>query len=374
MNNTLKEIPLNDFHEAHAQMFEFAGFYMPLFYSSILAEHIAVRENVGLFDVSHMGRVIITGDDALDFVNYLTANDVSKLLDWKSHYSLFLNENGGIIDDIFVYKISAKRFLIVYNASNREKDYSWLLSNKNDYQVNIQDISDTTLMLAIQGPKAIKVMENIFPDALSLKRFYFREFIFNNLEGWISRTGYTGEDGFEIIAFFKNKKDALQSWSLINTLIKKYQGSPCGLGARDSLRIEAGYCLYGNDINDSTNPFEANLSWVVKFDQKDFVGKKSLFELKNNVSRLRVGMIMKKRTIPRHNSKIYDDNGHEIGLITSGAFSPIIKRGIGMGYVDVEFAKPETRIYVGARGKLREGIIKGFPLYDPNKYGFRRKI
>ena len=373
MSSALKKVPLNDYHEQHARMFEFAGFYMPLFYSSILTEHISVRENVGLFDVSHMGRVIINGNEALDFINYLTANDVNRLLDSKSHYSLFLNDKGGIIDDIFVYRISSKEFLVVYNASNRKKDYDWLIFNKNNYQTTIRDISDSTLMFAIQGPKATSVINNIFPGALDLKRFYFKVFSFGSLKGWISRTGYTGEDGFEIIVFFKGKHDIIRLWSLLDSLVKKYNGSLCGLGARDSLRLEAGYCLYGNDINDDTNPFEANLSWVVKLDQKNFIGKSVLMRLRNNIHRLRVGIVMKERSIPRHNFKIYSKNEHEIGFITSGGFSPLIKKGIGMGYVDIDFAKPGAEIYVNIRGKLKEGVIKKFPLYEPSMYGYRRK-
>ena len=373
MSSILKKVPLNDYHEQHAHMFEFAGFYMPLFYSSILTEHVSVRKNVGLFDVSHMGRVIISGKESLNFINYLTANDVNRLLDGKSHYSLFLNDKGGIIDDILIYRISSEEFMVVYNASNRKKDYDWLILNKNNYQVTIHDISDNTLMFAIQGPKATDVINGIFPDALDLKRFYFTVFSFGSLKGWISRTGYTGEDGFEIIVFFKNKHDMIRLWSLLASLVKKYKGSLCGLGARDSLRLEAGYCLYGNDINDDTNPFEANLSWVVKLDQKNFIGKSVLIELKNNIRRLRVGIVMKERPIPRHNFKIYDKKEHEIGFITSGGFSPLIKKGIGMGYVDIDFAKPETEIYIDIRGKLKDGIIKNFPLYSSNMYGYYRK-
>lgn len=373
VGSSIKKIPLNDYHEQHANMFEFAGFHMPLLYSSILAEHIAVRERVGLFDVSHMGRSLIEGTDSIEYANYLTANDINRLSDGKAHYSLLLNHKGGIIDDILVYKISSEKILIVYNASNREKDYNWFMSNKNRYNVKISDISDNTVMFAIQGPKSSKIISDFAPHALDLKRFYFIDFSYEKSKGWISRTGYTGEDGFEMIIFFRDANDVIKLWSSIESLVKQYNGSLCGLGARDSLRLEAGYCLYGNDINDDTNPFEANLSWVVKLNQKDFIGKQVLTKLKNDIHQLRVGMVMKERSIPRHGFKIFSENNDEIGFITSGAFSPILKKGIGMGYINTDFTTPGTEIYVSARGKLREGVVKNFPLYDSEKYGFRRK-
>ena len=373
--HNIKKSPLSDFYAEKAYMVEFAGFYMPLFYKSILDEHMAVREHVGLFDVSHMGRIIVEGEDATDFVNYLTANDVNRLVEGKSHYSLFLNNQGGIVDDILVYRLDKDMILIVFNASNRDKDYRWILKHKNGFDSHIRNISDNTVMFAVQGPDAIKVISNFYPQASSLKRFYFEKFEYDDLNGWISRTGYTGEDGFEIILFFDNIKHIKLFWKELEQRTISLSGLPCGLGARDSLRLEAGYCLYGNDINENTNPFEANLSWVVKMDQGDFIGKKALSKLRDNVKRLRVGIVMNDRSIPRSHYKILNDDMNKvIGEVTSGGFSPILKRGIGMGYIDVEYSSEDTSIRVDIRGKLKQGAVKAFPLYDKSRYGFRRMI
>jgi aminomethyltransferase len=370
-----KRVPLSTVHEKKAFMVDFAGFYMPLYYKSILEEHIAVRENVGLFDVSHMGRVIIKGKDTLSFTNYLTANDVYRLVDGKSHYSLLLNDRGGIVDDIFVYRISDEAVLIVYNASNRTKDINWISSHKDDFDVEISDISDNTVMFAIQGPLAPEIVSNFNSSLRELKRFQFTIFGYNTLNGWISRTGYTGEDGFELILSFNEVKDVVLFWQKLENAIQEQNGLPCGLGARDTLRLEAGYCLYGNDINDETNPFEANLGWVVKMDQKDFIGKDALEELRTDIKRIRVGLVMKDRSIPRSNYKIFStDNLRNIGVVTSGSFSPILKRGIGMGYIDTHYSKEGNSIKIDIRGKMKEGLIKSFPLYDSSRYGFRRSV
>ena len=370
----VKKVLLSDTHSKEAQMTEFAGFYMPLFYSSILDEHMAVREKVGIFDVSHMGRALIEGVDATKFVNYLTANDVNRLVDRKSHYSLLLNENGGIVDDILVYRLTQSKIMIVYNAGNREKDLQWITSHADDFNVSIEDISDRTVMIAIQGPLSTKVVGKIYRGATDLKRFYITHFFFKDIEGWISRTGYTGEDGFEIIAYVNDTNSIVNFWNGLKRNVISVGGLPCGLGARDSLRLEAGYCLYGNDIDETTNPYEANLSWVVKMDQGDFIGKQALLELKDNITRLRIGLVMNDRSIPRKDYSIYDcDNKNLLGQVTSGGFSPILKKGIGMGYVNIKYAVDGQEICIDVRGKIRNATIRNFPLYDTDRFGFRRK-
>lgn len=369
---SLKEHLLTPIHKQKATMFDFAGFLMPLFYESILKEHLAVRKKVGIFDVSHMGRAIIEGLEATKFINYLTANDVNRLVNGKAHYSLFLNENGGIIDDILVYRFSSQKYLIVYNASNRGSDISWLKKHSPNYDVKINDISDQTIMLAIQGPLARNIIKNIQVDALNLKRFYFINFLSKGLKGIISRTGYTGEDGFEIIFFYDNEQEAIDFWKYLENKIIELGGALCGLGARDSLRLEAGYCLYGNDISLETNPYEANLGWVVKLDQNNFIGKEKLIIVKEKIKRLRIGFIMSSRAIPRHNYKIYSENFKEIGVVTSGGFSPILNKGMGMGYILKEHAKTENNIFIAIRGKKIMANIKSFPLYDTNIYGYNR--
>jgi len=370
-----KKTPLYEFHKEKGHIIEFAGFCMPLYYNSIIQEHLSVRNNVGLFDVSHMGRIIVEGEDALEYLNYVTANDVNKLEEGRAQYTLLLNENGGIIDDLIIYRTSDNKYLLVVNAGNREKDYKWLVNHSNNYnwEVNINNVSDKTIMFAIQGPKAHLVMENMYKESKNLRRFSFLKTVFNNRELLISRTGYTGEDGFEVILFINNKEEAIEFWELIYNYVNKLGGALCGLGARDSLRIEAGYCLYGNDIDENTNPIEADLFWVVKMYKDDFIGKAALEEiLKKGISKLRIGVILESKVVPRPGYKVHS-NGDEIGFVTSGTYSPILNKGVGIVYVNKEYAIEGKEVNLVIRNKTYKGILKKFPLYDPNKYGYRRK-
>ncbi len=375
-------------YEAHeslgARFTSFASYRLPLYYTSITNEHLAVRENVGLFDVSHMGRLVVEGNEAKDFLNFIAANDVEKLYPGKMHYSLLLNENAGIIDDITVFMFSETKFVVVVNASNRLKVINWLNKNKQRYryEVSIKDITKNTIMLAVQGPNSGEIYNKIYNENLDLKRFHFKcvGVPFEKGCAIISRSGYTGEDGFEIIYFFSGKKDAFNLWREFYREVERLGGLPCGLGARDMLRIEAGYCLYGNDIDESINPFEASLEWVVKLYKSDFIGKDALLKLKDNISKKRYGLVMEAPGIPRKGYKVFcessDSKYHEVGYVTSGGYSPILEKGIGMVYVDVKSLKEpiDKEVLIDVRGRMRKGFVKNFPLYDPKRYGYNRVI
>ena len=375
---------LFEVHESLGARFtSFAGYKLPLYYTSITNEHLAVRNNVGIFDVSHMGRLIVEGRDAKDFLNFVTANDVDKLYPGKMHYSLLLNEDAGIIDDITVFMFSETNFLLVVNAANRLKVINWLNKYKQSFNnVSIKDVTKESIMLAVQGPNSSKVYKLVYDEDFNIKRFHFHNVGEINEKGGtiISRSGYTGEDGFEIIYFYREKKDAFNLWRKLYREIENIGGLPCGLGARDMLRIEAGYCLYGNDIDEYTNPFEASLEWVVKFYKPNFLGKDRLLQLKDKVDKRRYGLIMVDPGIPRKGYKLlYRHNNREtveIGYVTSGGYSPILEKGIGMVYVDTTtISEPVNKeVFIDIRGRLRKCLIKDFPLYDPSKYGYSRVI
>jgi len=357
-------------------MTEFAGFEMPLWYKGIIPEHMAVRNAVGIFDVSHMGRVIIEGKDAEKFVNYIVTNDIKEADILGAKYTVMCNENGGIIDDAIVYKLAEDKFLQVFNAANREKDYNWLIKHSKNFEVKIIDLSDEIAMLAIQGPKAVELLNEISIEKLdNLRRFSCKWTEIEEVKVLAARTGYTGEDGFELYLWntpLENPKNAFKVWSKILEVGKKYGIEACGLGARDSLRLEAGLCLYGNDIDEKTTPLEARLSFVVKFDKGDFIGRESLLKQKaEGVKRVRVGIKMIERGIPRKGYKVYINN-ELIGVVTSGGFSPLLKCGIAMAYIKKDFANVGEELYVNIRGKRVKGEIVKFPFYDPTKYGYGR--
>lgn len=369
-----KKTPLYDFHKKNGKIVEFAGFCMPLYYISIIQEHLSVRENVGLFDVSHMGRFLISGEEATDFLDFMTVNDVNKLVPGKAQYTLLLNNDGGIIDDLIIYKITDKEYLLVVNAGNRDKDFNWIDRHIKYYNwgVKISDKSDNSVMFALQGPNAPKVLSNILSNIAELRRFNFTETRYNDERLLVSRTGYTGEDGFELILFSTNNSVIHSLWNKLYNEVKNINGLVCGLGARDSLRIEAGYCLYGNDIDENTDPFEAGLDWVVKMYKNDFIGKNALIERQNRIEKIRMGLVMNNKIIPRSNYKIFLE-GEEIGYVTSGTFSPILNKGVGMVYVKKEYAERDMNITVLIRNKYHEGVLKEFPLYNPDEYGYKRK-
>lgn len=369
---------LYEVHKKTAKMTVFAGFEMPLWYKGVIPEHLAVRKNVGIFDISHMGRMIINGKDAEHFLNYVITNNVSKLTLNSAQYSVMCIESGGIIDDFVVYRLEEDKFMFVSNATNREKDYNWLVKNSEDFNVGIEEISDNVAMLAVQGPCAEETLQKISTEDLSkIGRFKCGTTKLAGVEVFISRTGYTGEDGFEIFVWktsLSRPDNVVKIWKRILEVGETFKIETCGLGARDTLRLEAGMCLYGNDIDENTTPLEAALSFVVKFQKDDFIGKEALLRQKDKgINRKRVGILMFDQGIPRKGFEIYRDENEKIGYITSGTFSPLLKRGVGMGYVKLPHAQEDNVVKVKIRGNLAKGKIVKFPFYDPNKYGYKRK-
>ena len=352
---------------------------MPLLYKGITYEHLAVRNNAGIFDISHMGRVTIEGAEAENFLNSVITNDVTKLSPYSAQYSVMCNENGGIMDDFIIYRLDEKKFMMVSNASNREKDYVWLLRNAKDFNVKLEEVSDSVAMFAVQGPDAERTLQKISTDDLSkIERF---KCAFSRLAGvdvFLSRTGYTGEDGFEVFiwnASLAKPENAIKLWNAILEAGEAFEIEPCGLGARDTLRLEAGMCLYGNDIDENTTPLEAALGFVVKLQKDNFWGKEALLKQKNEgIKRKRVGTVMIEQGIPRPEYEIYSVQGERVGHVTSGTFSPLLKYGIGMAYIQSPKAQEGNIISVKIRNKLVKGRITSFPLYDPEKYGYKRKI
>ncbi|MCA6436548.1 MAG: glycine cleavage system aminomethyltransferase GcvT [Bacteroidota bacterium] len=351
---------LTDLHIAlGAKMVPFAGYNMPVSYSGLNEEHLTVRNSVGVFDVSHMGEFRLKGDKALDLIQYVTSNDASKLTDGKVQYSCLPNDKGGIVDDLLVYRVSEKEYFLVVNASNIEKDWNWI-SKHNTFGVDMQNESNDWSLLAVQGPKAILALQKLTAVNLSAMEYY--TFCIGEMAGLsniiISNTGYTGAGGFEI--YVKNK-DAKAMWDAIFAAGAEFGIKPIGLGARDTLRLEMGFCLYGNDIDDTTSPIEAGLGWITKF-TKNFINSQAIEAHKTNgVSKKLVGFEMVDRGIPRHDYIITDANGTTIGKVTSGTQSPSLNKAIGLGYVSLPFAKPDTEIFISIRDKgIRAKVVK-FP-------------
>ncbi|GAB2614831.1 glycine cleavage system aminomethyltransferase GcvT [Belliella aquatica] len=361
MEDIIKKIQLNDLHVAlGGKMVPFAGYNMPVRYSSDMEEHKTVREGVGVFDVSHMGEFMVTGPKALDLIQKVTSNDVFKLIDGQAQYSCFPNEKGGIVDDLIVYKFEDEKYMLVVNASNIDKDWAWI-NQHNTMGADLENISDTLSLFAVQGPKAIEAVQALTPVNLSEVKFY--HFTVGEFAGIqdviISGTGYTGAGGFEI--YVKNE-DAEKVWNAIFEAGKSYDIKPIGLGARDTLRMEMGYCLYGNDINDETSPLEAGLGWITKF-TKDFINSENLKKQKEaGVDKKLIGFIMQERGIPRGHYPIVNSAGEVIGEVTSGTQSPSMGVGIGMGYVKTEYAAPGTDIAITVRNKNLAAKIEKLPL------------
>ena len=372
-----KRTHLYEFHKKYGKLTVFAGFEHALWYEGIIPEHLAVREAAGLFDVTHMGRCLIEGEDAVAFLNYVITRDVSTMNIKQGRYSVMLNERGGIIDDLTVFKLGENKFLMVYNASNREKDFNWLKKHSANYNVKLTNVSDEVVMLALQGPKAIDILQSIADkDLRSVKRYWLEWFKVDGLEVMATRSGYTGEDGFEIYLWntpLSESERALKLWNMILEAGKPYGIKPCGLGARDTLRLEAGMCLYDHDISEDITPLEAGLDWVVSFEKGEFIGKEALLKQKEEgIKRRRVGLRIIEKGIPREHCKIYK-NGEEIGFVTSGTFSPLLKYGIGMGYVKTEYSEVGTKVEVDIRGRRFKAEIVSMPFYDTTRYGWRRK-
>ncbi len=356
----MKNVALNDVHVGlGAKMVPFAGFNMPVQYSGINAEHETVRKDVGVFDVSHMGEFILKGEGALDLIQRVSSNDASKLFDGKIQYSCLPNENGGIVDDLLVYRIDEKTYMLVVNASNIEKDWDWI-SSYNSGGVEMKNISDQTSLLAVQGPKAAAALQCLTDVDLALMEYYtFKKDVFAGVENvLISATGYTGAGGFEL--YFDNKH-AKHIWEEIFKAGEQFGIKPIGLAARDTLRLEMGFCLYGNDIDDTTSPIEAGLGWITKF-TKNFVNSENLAAQKQDgVSRKLVGFEMVDRGIPRHDYEIVDADGNVIGKVTSGTQAPSLQKAIGMGYVAKEFSKESTEIYIKIRDNRVKAQVVKFP-------------
>lgn len=360
--HALKSTAFTNIHIAlGAKMVPFAGYNMPVSYSGLNDEHLAVRNSIGVFDVSHMGEFILKGDMALDLIQKVTSNDASVLTDGKIQYSCLPNGKGGIVDDLLVYRIDEKTYMLVVNASNIEKDWNWIKSH-NTFGVEMKDISDRTSLLAVQGPNAVKALQKLTSINLSEIPYYsFKKGIFNGIDNVVvSNTGYTGAGGFEI--YFDNEH-AEKMWTAIFEAGKEFNIKPAGLGCRDTLRLEMGFCLYGNDIDDTTSPLEAGLGWITKF-TKNFIDSDRLKQQKENgLTRKLVGFEMIDRGIPRHDYEIADASGNVIGKVTSGTQSPSLQKGIGMGYVTTVFSKPDTEIFIKVRDKALKAKVCKIPFY-----------
>ncbi len=353
------------FHGIHlsykAKMAEFAGFDMPIEYTGIKDEHLTVRNGVGVFDVSHMGEIWVKGTSALAFLQKVTTNDVAALQPGQAQYSCFPNGKGGIVDDLLVYYFSEGNYLLVVNAANVEKDWNWLVA-QNNLDATLKNASDSTSQLAVQGPKAIEVLQKLTDVNLSAIKYY--TFVVGEMAGVkeviISATGYTGAGGFEL--YFDNEHAEFM-WNAIFEAGKDQGIKPIGLAARDTLRLEMGFCLYGNDIDDTTSPIEAGLGWITKFnDNKQFIDKELLLKQKTEGTATRLcGFEMIDRGIPRHDYSIVDVSGRVIGRVTSGTQSPILEKGIGMGYLPTELSRPGSEIYLEVRGKLLKAKVVKMP-------------
>ena len=364
----MKSTPLTEVHEKlGARMAEFAGYNMPISYSGIKEEHQCVRENVGIFDVSHMGEFIIRGKEALDLIQLVTSNDASKLEIGQAQYSCLPNKEGGIVDDLLVYRLDEdqcaegeRAYMLVVNASNIKKDWDWIVAH-NSFDAKMINISDQTGLLAVQGPNATKVLQKLTAvDLSSLKYYTFTKGAMAGLENvLISATGYTGSGGFEL---YVNSKDLKALWEAVMEAGKEEGIQPIGLGARDTLRLEKGYCLYGNDITDTTSPLEAGLGWITKL-KKDNFNSIDIFkqQKEDGLQRKLVAFVVNDRRVPRHDYPIEDEAGNEIGIVTSGTLSPTLGIPIGMGYVPIDFAKAGTVLKVVAGKKRLEAEVKKLP-------------
>ncbi len=358
----MKNTALTHIHESlRAKMMSFAGYNMPISYDGINAEHEIVRNGVGVFDVSHMGEFLLTGENALALIQKVCSNDASVLVPGKAQYSCLPNETGGIVDDLIIYMIEENKYLLVVNASNIEKDWNWI-SSKNDLDVIMKDLSDDFSLLAIQGPKAVEAMQSLTSVDLSAINYYHFEVAdFAGIEHVIiSATGYTGSGGFEI--YCKNN-EVEQVWNRIFEAGKSFGIKPIGLAARDTLRLEMGFCLYGNDINDKTSPLEAGLGWITKFN-KTFTNSENLLKQKEaGVTRKLIAFEMQERAVPRRDYEIVDKLGTVIGIVTSGTMSPSMNVGIGLGYVTSESSKVDSDIFIRIRKKNALAKVVKLPFY-----------
>jgi aminomethyltransferase len=365
----MKNTAFTQFHiELKAKMVPFAGYSMPVEYFGITEEHITVREKLGVFDVSHMGEFRVTGPNASKFIQYITSNDLSVLANGKVQYSCFPNGKGGIVDDLLVYKFDEEEYLLVVNAANIEKDWNWCVKHASAFGIKegkeLVNESDKTAQLAIQGPLALKAMQKLTKTSVVDMEYYtFKIIEFAGIKDILfATTGYTGSGGCEI---YVRNEDGAKLWKAVFEAGNEFGIRPIGLGARDTLRLEMGYCLYGNDINDETSPIEAGLGWITKFtSEKDFIDKAILLKQKNEgVERRLKGFVMIERAIPRQHYEVVDSSGRIIGEVTSGTMSPMMKQGIGMAYLSKGFWKTGTEIFIRIRNKDLKAQIVDLPIY-----------
>jgi aminomethyltransferase len=369
----LRKTHIYKYHAEHGNVVDFGGFAMPVWYEGIIPEHTAVRMACGMFDTSHMGRVYAEGPEAVKFLDYIDTNDIGALADGKGVYGVMCKPDGGIVDDLIVYRRSAENFLVVYNAGNRAKDFAWLLKNTKGFKVKLTDMSDKIGMIAVQGPKAAEVLAKISAtDPNAIERFNVAPLKVSGIDCLAARTGYTGEDGFELFILDDPVNNPSKSLKVWNDLVAA-GAKPCGLGARDSLRLEAGLWLYGNDIDETTNPVEAGLKWVLKMKKPYFNGKKALEGIiEKGVTRTLVGIMLTERGIPRHGYEVYDSE-KKIGVVTSGGVAPTLDVSIALAYLPPEYKEVGKEVQVKIRANLVKGkIVKHHPFYDDSKYGWKR--
>jgi len=362
----MKKTPLAEKHiSLGAKMVDFAGFYMPVSYSGINDEHATVRNAVGVFDVSHMGEFMLEGEKALDLIQAVTSNDAAKLIDGQAQYSCLPNDKGGIVDDLLVYRINANKFMLVVNASNIEKDWNWI-SSFNDHGVEMKNISDDLCLLAVQGPQAGKALQSLTAiDLSSIPYYHFRIGTFAGIENVVvSATGYTGAGGFELYA---PADKAVELWDKVFSAGASFGIKPIGLGARDTLRLEMGFCLYGNDIDDTTNPIEAGLGWITKLNKGAFTNSEFIKQVKaDGPSRKLVGFEMLEKGIPRHGYEVADASGNVMGVVTSGTQSPSLNKAIGMAYVSNASAAAGSEINIMIRDKQVKAVVTKIPFLQNN--------
>lgn len=360
----MKRTPLYNVHvKAGGKIVPFGGFEMPVQYAGIVEEHKTVRNAVGVFDVSHMGEFFVKGKQALSFLQKITINDVSKLSPGKAQYSAMCYENAGIVDDLLIYMLAENNYMVVVNASNIDKDFEWM-SKVLSPEVIFENKSDETALLAIQGPKSLETLQKLTDVRLAeIPYYHFVQGNVSGIEMIISRTGYTGELGFEI--YFPSA-EAEKAWNALFEAGKEFGIAPIGLGARDTLRLEMGYCLYGNDIDQTTNPLEAGLGWITKLSKENFTAKSVLEEIKTKgLNRKLVGMVLHEKAIPRHGYAV-TANGENIGTVTSGTFSPSLEKGIAMGYVTLQHSKIDTEVFIDVRGKIMKATVVQLPFLKKN--------
>ncbi len=363
----LKKTPLNEVHRSSGgKMVDFGGWDMPVQYEAgVIAEHLATRERVGLFDVSHMGEIWVDGPDAIRFVNHLTTNDVTKLVDGQAHYSALTNESGGVVDDLLVHRFGEEKLLLVVNAATTEKDWDWIVSNSDGFEVELRNASDEYCQIAIQGPRATSILQTMTATDLSaIKYYHFTTGQVDGVDSIIARTGYTGEDGFEVYAA---PAAAVQLW---NKMLSAGAGDdilPCGLAARNTLRLEAAMSLYGHELSDTISPLEANLGWICKLQKGDFIGREAMLRLKEGgLTRRIAGFEMVDKGIARDGFDVFVGETR-VGEVTSGSPAPFLKKNIGLAFLPVEFAKTGQEITIDVRGKKLAAVVVPTPFYKRNK-------